>query len=53
MLLDKVKMIKVVIITLCLPALILSWWDVGHMLTAAIAEIRLNQLDPKASVDFR
>lgn len=46
-------MIKVVLITLCLPALILSWWDVGHMLTAAIAEMRMNQLDPKASVDFR
>ena len=36
-----------------MPALILSWWDVGHMLTAAIAEIRLNQLDPYASVSFR
>jgi len=38
---------------LCLPALILSWWDAGHMLTAAIAEMRLNQLDPFASVNFR
>ncbi len=40
-------------ILVCLPAFILSWWDVGHMLTAAIAEMRLNQLDPKTSVDFR
>jgi hypothetical protein len=45
-------MIKLFVI-LCLPALILSWWDVGHMLTAAIAEIRLNQLNPYASANFR
>lgn len=37
----------------CLLPLVLSWWDVGHMLTAAIAEIRVNQLDPYASVHFR
>lgn len=36
-----------------LPAIALAWWDVGHMLTAAIAEIRLNQLDPFSSVHFR
>ena len=36
-----------------LPFLALSWWDVGHMLTAAIAEIRLNQLDPYSAVHFR
>ena len=45
-------MIKLIIF-IALPAFILSWWDVGHMLTAAIAEIRLNQLDPYASVHFR
>ena len=36
-----------------LPILAMAWWDVGHMLTAAIAEIRLNQLDPYASIHFR
>lgn len=45
-------MIKIFVL-ITLPALILSWWDVGHMLTSAIAEMRLNQIDPKASVDFR
>ena len=30
-----------------------AWWDVGHMLTAAIAEQRMNKLDPDASVRFR
>ena len=41
------------LLLICMPALIISWWDVGHMLTAAIAEIRLNQLDPYSSVNFR
>ena len=41
------------LLMLTLPAMILSWWDVGHMLTAAIAEIRLNQLNPYASAHFR
>lgn len=36
-----------------LPILTHQWWDVGHMLTAAIAEIRLNKLHPHASVGFR
>ena len=38
---------------LCLPQLIQGWWDVGHMLTAAIAEIRLNKLDIYASGNFK
>jgi len=38
---------------LTLPLLALTWWDVGHMLTATIAEIRLNQLDPYSAVHFR
>ena len=42
-----------IILLLALPLIALSWWDVGHMLTAAIAEIKLNQLDPYASVHFR
>lgn len=41
------------LLCLLLPAAVLGWWDVGHMLTAAIAEIRLNQLDPYASIHFR
>jgi hypothetical protein len=41
------------LLLIVLPALVLGWWDVGHMLTAAIAEIKLNQLDPYASVHFR
>jgi hypothetical protein len=41
------------LLAVLLPALVISWWDVGHMLTAAIAEIRLNQLDPYSSVHFR
>lgn len=42
-----------IIICLVLPILTLQWWDVGHMLSAAIAEIRLNQLSPYTSVRFR
>lgn len=41
------------LLLVCLPLLIQSWWDVGHMLTAAIAEIRLNQLDIYASGNFK
>jgi hypothetical protein len=41
------------IILFLLPFTALCWWDVGHMLTAAIAEIRLNQLDSYAAVNFR
>ena len=44
---------KGALICLLLPILSLQWWDVGHMLTAAIAEIRLNQLSPYTSVRFR
>ena len=36
-----------------LPLIVTCWWDVGHMLTAAIAEIRINQLDPYSSIHFR
>ena len=43
---------KAIIVTL-LPLLTVCWWDVGHMLSAAIAEARLNQLNPYASVKFR
>ena len=41
------------LLLISLPVVILGWWDVGHMLTAAIAEIKLNQLNPYASVNFR
>lgn len=33
---------KSLLIGIILPILSLQWWDVGHMLTAAIAEMRLN-----------
>ena len=36
-----------------LPAMILGWWDVGHMLTATIAQKRLMKLSPYAFVHFR
>lgn len=36
-----------------LPVLSVCWWDVGHMLTAAIAESKLLQEDPYAAVHFR
>ena len=36
-----------------LPILASCWWDVGHMLSAAIAEMRLNQLNPSVSIQFR
>lgn len=43
--------------TITILALALScvtaWWDVGHMLTAVIAEIKLNELDPYAYVHFK
>ena len=38
---------------LLFPSIVLGWWDVGHMLTAAIAETKLNQLDPYVSIHFR
>ena len=41
------------LLLLVLPFLASAWWDVGHMLTAAIAESRLNQLDPYSSAHFR
>ena len=41
------------LLTLLLPIAVLAWWDVGHMLTAAIAEIKINQEDPFAAVHFR
>jgi hypothetical protein len=44
---------KIFILTILLPVLTLQWWDVGHMLTAAIAEMRMNQLSPFTSVRFR
>ena len=44
---------SLIIILLSLVVLSQSWWDVGHMLTSAIAEIRLNQLDPAISSNFR
>lgn len=44
---------KIAIFSIILPILTLQWWDVGHMLTAAIAEIRLNQLSPFTSIRFR
>lgn len=44
---------KKILFAILLPILTLQWWDVGHMLTAAIAEIRLNQLNPYTSVRFR
>lgn len=44
---------KSVLIGIILPILSLQWWDVGHMLTAAIAEMRLNELHPYASAHFR
>lgn len=40
------------IVCLLLPILSLQWWDVGHMLTAAIAEIRLKQLSPSTKNSF-
>ncbi len=44
---------KIFILCLIFPLLTFQWWDVGHMLAASIAEIRLNQLNPYASVKFR
>ena len=41
------------LLLLCLPLAVLSWWDVGHMLTAAIAEMRLTTLDPYALAHFK
>lgn len=38
---------------LAFPLIACSWWEVGHMLTAAIAEIRMNQLDLYSSANFR
>ena len=42
-----------IILTFLFSTLSLCWWDVGHMLTAAIAEIKINQEDPYASIHFR
>ena len=35
-----------------LPFLACCWWDVGHMLTAAIAKKRLQDLNPAAYASF-
>jgi hypothetical protein len=48
-----IKMMKIIVLSVLLPILTIQWWDVGHMLTAAIAEIRLNQLSPFTSIKFR
>lgn len=40
------------ILLLLLPVLTIQWWDVGHMLTAAVAEIRLKQLSPSTKNSF-
>lgn len=42
-----------ILLTFLFSTLSLCWWDVGHMLTAAIAEIKINQEDPYASIYFR
>lgn len=42
-----------IVLLIILPFIVRSWWDVGHMLTAAIAEIKINQADPYSSVHFR
>ena len=42
-----------IVVLFLLLAVSTAWWDVGHMLTAAIAESKLNELDPDASVRFR
>lgn len=44
---------KLPILLLFLPLLTVCWWDVGHMLTAAIAEAKLLEEDPYAVVHFR
>jgi hypothetical protein len=40
-------------ILLLLPLACVSWWDVGHMLTAAVAEAKLLKEDAFAVVSFR
>lgn len=50
---DYNQMLKVLLLLGVQLVAVLSWWDVGHMLTAAIAEIRINQLDPFSSIHFR
>jgi hypothetical protein len=45
-------MMRIFVVAL-LPVLALQWLDVGHMLTAAIAEIRLNTLSPFAANKFK
>lgn len=40
------------IILVFLPILTIQWWDVGHLLTAAIAEIRLKQVSPSTKNSF-
>lgn len=44
---------KIQLLLTILPILSLQWWDVGHMMTAQIAEIRLNELNPFAAVKFK
>ena len=40
------------IIVALLPLLSVCWWDVGHMLSAAIAEIRLREISPYSYARF-
>lgn len=49
----KVMRFLTATLLLLLPLTCLSWWDVGHMLTAAIAEAKLLKEDSFAVVTFR
>lgn len=44
---------KIYLLIALLPILTIQWWDVGHMLTARIAEYRLSQLNPYAWIKFQ
>ena len=44
---------KVQLLVLLLPILTWQWWDVGHMLTAKIAEIRLKEYNAFAFINFK
>ena len=44
-------MVKLLVLTLLLLS-VKSWWEVGHLLTAAVAQIKLQQESPSSFVYF-
>jgi hypothetical protein len=47
-----INKMKGVFLGLVLPIFVVGWWDVGHMLAAAVAEKKLKKENPYAAAHF-